>query len=49
MYHFEGKDFWGVEIYSEKLAKVQCQIFDFMWESARPMKYFTEYKEARLV
>jgi sugar-specific transcriptional regulator TrmB len=45
MYYFDKTDFFGVEIYNEKLAKVQRQIYDFMWESAQPMKYYPKIKK----
>lgn len=36
--NYEQDDIFGVEIYSEKLARQQNQIFDLIWNQASPLK-----------
>lgn len=38
VYGFQGEEIWGIEIYNERLARMQKQLFQFMWEKAKPMK-----------
>jgi len=38
MYSFQNKDIFCVEIYNENLAKMQKQIFEYMWRKAKRMK-----------
>lgn len=38
MYSFLDEQIFCVEIYNESLANMQKQIFDFMWQKAKPMK-----------
>lgn len=35
---YENDDIFGVEIYSEKLARQQTQLFDLLWNQAKPLK-----------
>ncbi len=46
LYNFSGKDQFCVEIYNEKLASMQKQIFDFIWNKASKMKIINEQGEA---
>lgn len=38
-YSFKEKSIFCVEIYNEQLAEMQKQIFDFMWNTATPLRY----------
>jgi sugar-specific transcriptional regulator TrmB len=38
IYGYRGKDIFGIEIYNEKLARMQKQLFRFMWKKAKGMK-----------
>lgn len=35
---YESNDIFGVEIYSEKLARQQTQLFDLLWKQSKPLK-----------
>lgn len=35
--NYENDDIFGVEIYSEKLARQQTQLFDLIWNQAKPL------------
>ncbi len=38
-YSYKEKQIFCVEIYNEQLADMQKQIFDFMWNTATPLRY----------
>ena len=42
----EGKDIFCVEIYNDQLAKMQKQVFDFIWLKAQKMKFKDEFGAA---
>lgn len=48
VYNFKGKDQFCVEIYDEKLAAMQKQLFDFVWSKAKKMKILNDRGEARI-
>lgn len=48
MYHFQNKDIFCVEIRNADLARMQTQLFDFIWNHATPMKKVGNRGEARL-
>jgi sugar-specific transcriptional regulator TrmB len=48
IYNTEGKNTFCIEIYNPELAKMQKQIFDFLWESAQVMEFTDEHGTARL-
>jgi len=35
--NYENDDIFGVEIYSQKLARQQTQLFDLLWGQAKPL------------
>ncbi|MBI3888163.1 hypothetical protein HY310_03810 [Candidatus Microgenomates bacterium] len=41
-YHWEAEEIFGVEIHNEKVAKLQKQIFDILWEMGTPMSKTTD-------
>jgi hypothetical protein len=43
MYNYIDKEIFGVEIYNEKLASMQKQIFDFIWLKGRSMKIISKH------
>jgi len=49
LYNYEGKEIFCVEIYDESLAKMQKQLFDFMWDNAKKMKILDEHGEATVL
>lgn len=49
LYSFEGEDVFCVELYNQKLAAMQKQIFDLIFEYAHPMKILNNHGEAKLV
>lgn len=49
LYNFQGSDQFCVEIYNEKLATMQKQVFDFVWQKAKKMKIVNDSGEATLV
>lgn len=48
LYNFKGEDQFCVEIYNDKLATMQKQIFDFVWKNSKPMRIIGEEGEAIL-
>jgi sugar-specific transcriptional regulator TrmB len=48
LYNTEGENTFCIEIYNPELAVMQKQIFDFLWESARNMKYTDNHGTAVL-
>ena len=46
IYNFTDEDKFGIEIYNEKLAKTQKQLFDFVWSKAKKMRKIGERGEA---
>ncbi len=48
LYQFFGADQFCVEIYNDKLAAMQKQLFDFIWDNAEKMKILNEWGEARV-
>jgi hypothetical protein len=49
MYSYEDHEIFGVEIHNQTLADMQKQIFDLMFESAKPMTILNDEGEARLI
>lgn len=49
LYQFSGNDQFCVEIYNEKLATQQKQLFDFIWSESAKMKIMSEEGEAVLI
>lgn len=49
LYQFSAEDQFCVEIYNEKLATQQKQLFDFVWSKARKMKIVNDEGEAVLI
>jgi sugar-specific transcriptional regulator TrmB len=49
MYSYEDNEIFCVEIYNEKLAKMQKQIFQFMWVNARPFVVLDSHGSAKLI
>lgn len=47
MYHYLNKDIFCVEIENADLARMQIQVFDFIWRHATPMKKIGERGEAK--
>lgn len=47
-YTYKEKNIFCVEIYNKELAQMQKQIFDYIWEQAKPMK-FTDKQGASVV
>jgi sugar-specific transcriptional regulator TrmB len=47
-YNWSGEDKFCVEIYNDKLASTQKKLFDFIWSSARRMKFVGDCGEAVL-
>jgi len=48
MYNYEGDEIFGVEIENPRLAKMQKQIFDFLWMHAKPMEILDEHGTSKL-
>ena len=48
LYSFEKDNVFCVEIYNQNLADMQKQIFDLIWELAKPMKILNNQGEAKL-
>jgi len=48
MYNYQGLEIVGVEIYNEKLAEMQKQIFDSFWEQGRRMKKIDSHGSAEI-
>jgi len=48
LYNVRGKDLFCVEIHDKRLAKMQKQIFKFVWKSARKMQIVGGFGEAVL-
>ncbi len=46
IYNFTDEEKFGVEIYNEKLAKMQKQLFDFVWVKAKKMRIISDWGEA---
>jgi sugar-specific transcriptional regulator TrmB len=46
MYQYREKDIFCVEIYSDYLASMQKQIFDYLWVNAKPMRVLNNEGEA---
>lgn len=49
LYHYLNNDIFCVEIESADLARMQTQIFDFIWSHAKSMKKIGEFGEAKVV
>lgn len=49
MYNTKEKEAFCVEIYNTELARMQTQIFDFLWNSAARMEFMDEQGSARIV
>lgn len=48
IYNFTDEDKFGVEIYNDKLAKMQKQLFDYIWKKAKKMRIVNDRGEAVL-
>jgi len=48
IYHYLNKDIFCIEIENEDLARMQVQIFDFIWSHAKSMKKIGEHGEAKV-
>ncbi|MBU1868498.1 hypothetical protein KJ608_03505 [Patescibacteria group bacterium] len=48
MYNVRGKDFFCIEIHDKNLAKMQRQLFKFVWQSAKKMTIVNDRGEAVL-
>lgn len=48
MYNYEGDDVFCVEIYNEKLADMQKQIFDILWATAQELTILDNHGTAKL-
>ncbi len=48
IYNYTDEDKFGVEIYNDKLARTQKQLFDFIWNKSRKMKIINDQGEAVL-
>lgn len=48
LYNFREKDQFCVEIYNEKLAQMQKQLFDFIWAKAKKLTILNDFGEAKL-
>lgn len=48
LYHYQHKDIFCVEIQNRDLARMQTQLFDFIWRHATPMKKVGDRGEARV-
>src|SRR5260221_2498149 len=48
LYSYEKSNVFCVEIYNEKLAQMQKQIFDLIFKNATPMKILNDQGEAKL-
>ncbi len=48
MYRYQGEKIFCVEIYSQELAKMQRQIFWYMWQQAQPFEVLNKFGQARL-
>lgn len=49
LYQFSGENQFCVEIYNEKLATQQKQLFDYIWNESKPLKILNDSGEAELV
>lgn len=48
MYEYKGSEIFCIEIYNDKLAETQKNIFDFVWSYARPLKLINNRGKAVL-
>lgn len=48
MYEYQDNEIFCVEIYNEKLAEMQKEIFDFVWNIAKPLKKLNSFAHAKL-
>lgn len=48
LYQFSGEEQFCVEVYNEKLAAMQKQLFDFVWNEAERMKILSDEGEAEV-
>jgi sugar-specific transcriptional regulator TrmB len=48
-YTYKDREIFCVEIYNSQLAKMQKQLFDFIWQQAKPMKFIDERGGAKLL
>lgn len=48
MYNYEGDEIIGIEIENARLAKMQKQIFNFLWMYARPIKILDKHGRAEV-
>lgn len=48
MYHFVGNDVFCVELYDDKLASMQTQLFDLIWANAKKMKKTSGFGDATI-
>ncbi len=48
MYNYKDDDIFIVEIYNEKLARMQKKIFDFVWSQSLPMQILNNKGEAAI-
>lgn len=47
-YSYTGNEIFCIEIHNPELAAMQKQIFDFIWEQAKPLKFTSPHGAARL-
>lgn len=48
-YSYQNQEIFCVEIYNQELAAMQKQLFDFIWDQARPLVYTSKFGAAKLV
>jgi sugar-specific transcriptional regulator TrmB len=48
MYNYEDDEIFCVEIYNEKLARTQKQVFDFIWNQGKEMEVLTDKGATRV-
>jgi hypothetical protein len=48
MYRYTGDEVFCVEIYSQELADMQRQLFEYLWQVAKPLKILDDHGTAKL-
>jgi sugar-specific transcriptional regulator TrmB len=47
-YSYRDRGLYGVEIYNQMMADMQKQVFNFMWEHAKPMRLVNDHGAAKV-